>query len=150
MVDKNGKEIKTGDIVEITGAFFKNDNGCYFVDRSPGDAGWSGEKYSLKRISTRGKISKAKNNICSWPLVAYVSSRVKRAEARAWNKEHAQIEVVKIENMAEVKAHFEEEAVKAKGMYDYNVQLYGEEDSAAETERKRIVLFESIAQMCGA
>lgn len=32
MFDKNGHEIKTGDIVEITGAYFKNDNGLYFVE----------------------------------------------------------------------------------------------------------------------
>ena len=42
MLDKNGVEIKTGDIVEISGAYFKNDNGLYFVTHSPGDPTWSG------------------------------------------------------------------------------------------------------------
>ena len=51
MLDKNGVEIKTGDIVEISGAYFKNDNGLYFVTHSPGDPTWSGRDYSLKRIS---------------------------------------------------------------------------------------------------
>ena len=41
MLDKNGIEIKTGDVVEITGAYFKNDNGLYFVERSAGDPGLS-------------------------------------------------------------------------------------------------------------
>ena len=31
MFDKNGVEIRTGHIVKVTGAFFKNDNGLYYV-----------------------------------------------------------------------------------------------------------------------
>ena len=49
MLDKNGVEIRTGCIVEITGAYFKNDNGLYFVQRSPGDPSWSGSDYCLKK-----------------------------------------------------------------------------------------------------
>ena len=30
MTDKNGKEIKTGDIVKIEGGYFKRDNGTFF------------------------------------------------------------------------------------------------------------------------
>ena len=37
MVDKNGVEMKTGDIVRVSGAYFKNDNGLWFIERSPGD-----------------------------------------------------------------------------------------------------------------
>ena len=57
MIDKNGIEIKTGMIVEITGAYFKNDNALYFVTNSPGDPSWCGSDHSLKRISKAGKIS---------------------------------------------------------------------------------------------
>ena len=35
MFDKSGVEIRTGQVVKVTGAFFKNDNGRYFVDNSP-------------------------------------------------------------------------------------------------------------------
>ena len=35
MLDKNGIEIKTGDVVEITGAYFKNDNGLYGKSLKP-------------------------------------------------------------------------------------------------------------------
>jgi len=107
MKDKNGIEIKTGMIVEITGAYFKNDNGLYFVENSPGDPTWSGSDYSLHKISKRGKISTAKYRICFWPIFLSINDRVKAAEARAWNKEHAQIEVTSIENMSEVAAHFQ-------------------------------------------
>ena len=120
MLDKNGIEMKTGMIVEISGAYFKNDNGLYFIDRSPGDAGWSGRDYSLKKISKAGKISKAKYSLAFWPLVSCVSDRYKTAAANAWNSEYAAIEVVTIPNMQEVKAHFQQEAdEEAERIKDY-------------------------------
>ena len=110
MLDKNGVELRTGQIVKITGAYFKNDNGLYFVTHSPGDPGWCGSNYSLTKISKAGKISKAKYNLCFWPIVSVVSDRWKAAEANAWNKEHAQIEVKTIKNMTEVAAYFQAKA----------------------------------------
>lgn len=110
MIDKNGIEIKTGNIVEISGAFFKSDNGLYFVNRSPGDPSWTGRDHCLHKISKTGKISKAKNNICFWPISVFVNSRAKYAEAKSWNADHATIEVKTIKNMDEVVAHFLEEA----------------------------------------
>lgn len=136
-VDKNGIEIRTGQIVEITGAYFKNDNGLYFVDRSPGDPSWIGSDYSLKKISKTGKISKAKHNICFWPIGIFVSDRCKAAEAHRWNEKHAQIEVKSIKNMAEVVAHFEKEAEDLtehirRATYDFG------EDSPHVVEQKAI------------
>lgn len=110
MLDKNGVEIKTGQIVEITGAYFKNDNGLYFVTRSPGDPGWCGSDYSLTKISKTGKISKAKYNLCFWPISVFVSDHFKAAEARTWNKEHAQIEIKSVKSMTEVVAYFQTKA----------------------------------------
>ena len=110
MLDKTGTEIRTGDVVRISGAYFKNDNGLYYVEHSPGDPSWSGRDHSLRKISKAGKISVAKHNICFWPIFVCVSDQAKSAEARAWNKAHAEIEVVAIQNMAEVAAHFEAEA----------------------------------------
>ena len=69
MQDKNGIEMKTGDIVEITGAYFKNDNGLYFIDCSPGDPNWCGSDYSLKRISKSGKSVRQRKIFASGLLV---------------------------------------------------------------------------------
>ena len=93
MLDKNGVEIRTGCIVEITGAYFKNDNGLYFVQRSPGDPSWCGKDYSLKKISKAGKISKAKYSLCFWPIAVFTNDRFKAAAANEWNAAHAEIEL---------------------------------------------------------
>lgn len=127
MLDKNGVEIRTGDVVRISGAFFKNDNGLYYVENSPGDPSWSGGDHSLRKISKAGKISVAKHNICFWPIFVCVSDRAKSAEARAWNKAHAEIEVVAIQNMAEVAAHFEAEAAGLDGQIDRTRWDWGED-----------------------
>ena len=127
MLDKNGVEIKTGQIVEITGAYFKNDNGLYFVTRSPGDPGWCGSDHCLTKISKTGKISKAKYNLCFWPIVSGVSDRFKTAEANAWNKEHARIEVKSIKNMAEVAAYFQAKADELDDPVRYLTYNFGED-----------------------
>ena len=87
--------MKTGDVVEITGAYFKNDNGLFRVEHSPRDADWQGNDYSLIKLNKNGTESKSKYNICSWPLVVYVSGYKKRQAAKKHNAEHAKIRVIK-------------------------------------------------------
>ena len=103
-------ELKTGDIVEIKNAYFKNDNGVYFVDNAPGDASWCGGIYSLKKMCRNGKLSTATHNIAFWPLSAFTNNRLKNAECHAWNDEHATIEVITSIDNSEVIKHFQEEA----------------------------------------
>ena len=139
MTDKNGIEIKTGAIVEITGAYFKNDNGLYYVANSPGDPNWCGADHSLHKISRAGKISKAKNNICFWPIFLTVNDRFKRAEAKRWNEENATIEVKTIPNMAEVVAHFIAEAEQFEARaYDQAFRLRWGDDNETVKKNRRI------------
>lgn len=67
MTDKNNVEIKAGDIVEITGAYFKHDNALYFVEHIPGDPGWNGGDICLHMIGKSGKLSSTKYSTCFWP-----------------------------------------------------------------------------------
>ena len=94
MLDKNGIEIKKGDKVMITGAYFKSDNGLWRVEHAPGDSDWCGKDYSLRRLNKNGTDSNGKYNISFWPLIVTVSGYWKRLEAKAHNAEHAQIEVI--------------------------------------------------------
>lgn len=132
MTDKNGVEILTGHIVRITGAYFKNDNGLYFVRHSPGDPSWLGHDHSMTHISPKGKISTAKYRIGFWPIIVTTNSRQKRAEAMTWNEEHAQIEVVTINDTSEVEAFFRSKAADlAETHHDYALR-FGEESEDAQ------------------
>ena len=112
MTDKNNRTMKTGDVVEITGAYFKNDNGLYFVEHTPGDPNWSGRDHCLRRIKRNGELSTAKDNLCFWPISAYVNSLDKRAAANQWNQEHAEIEIKAFPHTAHIAAYFADEAEK--------------------------------------
>lgn len=147
MLDKNGVEIKSGDIVEITGAFFKNDNGLYFVESSPGDPSWSGTDYCLKKISKAGKISTAKYNICFWPITAFVSDRAKTAKARQWNREHAAIEVKEpLKDMGAVSAFFQSKADNLAEQINRDARLWGETSSCVERMRAAKAHYEAVVR----
>ena len=138
MTDKNGKEIVTGDIVRITGAYFKTDNSLYFVERSPGDLNWNGDIYSLRKIGKKGKVSTAKYNICFWPLVSTVNSREKTILANEWNREHAEIEIVEDVPLQEVKKHFENESAEAQAGIEWEQRrCYGDYESPQLKEGKQ-------------
>lgn len=94
MIDKNGIELRTGQVVEITGGFFKADNGRHVIVHSPGDAGWFGKDYCLRKVSKKDEFSHAKYATAFWPLSACTNDHFKKIEADAHNAKNAQIEVV--------------------------------------------------------
>lgn len=146
MLDKNGIEIKTGDIVKIEGAYFKNDNGFWFVENSAGDLNWSGKDHSLRKISKRGKISRASRNLCFWPIMITTNSWEKRALAKSWNAEHATIEVVNDIDRSEVAAHFREKAESMDERIEYDTWHYGEDNSETVLYKTIKAHYEGIAK----
>jgi hypothetical protein len=147
MQDKHGVEIKTGDIVEITGAYFKNDNGLYFLEHSPGDPSWSGSGHCLKRISKTGKISNAKYSLCFWPISSYVSDRFKSAQAARWNKEHAVIEVKDpCKDMSEVIAFFQTQADNLMDPIRWAIYDWGGEHPTVQMQKEIQNHYTALAQ----
>ena len=94
MQDKNGREIKTGDVVIVSGGYFKTDNGRFRVEHAPGDEDWLGKKCCLKRIKKDGTDSAGNYTIAFWPLSVAVNGHEKRIAAKKHNAENAQIEIV--------------------------------------------------------
>lgn len=129
MQDKNGIEMKTGMVVEIKNAFFKNDNGKYVIEHTPGDPTWCGKDYSLRRIKRNGELAKT-NPICFWPICTFVSDKFKNIEAKAWNTENATIEVLDFANMSPIADHFNEEADAMEGRMEYDRRYFGEASNA--------------------
>ena len=93
IMDKNGVEIMTGDIVRIENAYFKVDNGLYFVSDKEGDPTTCGTGLTLRRILKDGSLSEGKNKIAFWPLMHFCNDREKRATAYEWDSEHATITI---------------------------------------------------------
>jgi hypothetical protein len=94
MQDKNGKEIKVGDVVVISGGYFKADNGRFRVEHVPGEGNWLGKECNLRRIKRDGTYSAGKYTIAFWPLSVTVGGYEKYRAAMKHNAENAQIEIV--------------------------------------------------------
>lgn len=145
MTDKNNRPMKTGDVVEITGAYFKNDNGLYFVEHTPGDPNWSGRDHCLRRIKRNGELSTAKDNLCFWPISAYVNSRDKRAAANQWNQEHAEIEIKTFPNTAHIAAFFTAEADSLDVTIKRYTWDFGEDCQTVKDAKETQAFYRSVA-----
>lgn len=135
MFDKNGLKIHAGDIVRIEGGYLKNDNGLFFVEQDGTNPGYLADdsQVTLHRICRNGKISTAKYTLAFFPLACYCNDYMKRAAARAWNKEHAVIEVVNGVNTEHIAEWFrgkaeelreQERYYKMRGFNDKYVGTY--------------------------
>lgn len=56
MLDKNGNEIKVGDVVKIEGAYFKKNIGEFIVTKVPGSPNWSGKDCCLTKATKKTSI----------------------------------------------------------------------------------------------
>lgn len=145
MTDKNNRTMKTGDVVEITGAYFKNDNGLYFVEHTPGDPNWSGRDHCLRRIKRNGELSTAKDNICFWPIHAFVNSRDKRAAANQWNQEHAKIEIKTFPHTEHIAAYFASEADSLDVTIKRYTWDFGEDCQTVKDTKETQAFYRSVA-----
>lgn len=145
MIDKNNRPMKTGDVVEITGAYFKNDNGLYFVEHTPGDPNWSGRDHCLRRIKRNGELSTAKDNICFWPISVYVNSRDKRAAANQWNREHAEIKIKTFPHTEHIAAYFAREAASLDATIKRYTWDFGEDCQTVKDAKETQAFYRSIS-----
>lgn len=139
-------ELNAGDIVKIENAYFKNDNGLYFVEHCPGDAGWSGKYYSLTKICKNGKISKTKYKTSSWPLFCHTNDVFKKAECNAWNKEHAIIERIDGINTDFIIEHFKNHVDESTEQYRYYLRTYGEKSVCTSLVKECIEHYTAIVK----
>ena len=145
MTDKNNRPMKTGDVVEITGAYFKNDNGLYFVEHTPGDPNWSGRDHCLRRIKRNGELSTAKDNLCFWPISAFVNSRDKRAAANQWNREHAEIEIKTFPHTEHIAKFFAAEADSLDATIKRYTWDFGEDCQTVKDTKETQAFYRSVA-----
>lgn len=144
MLDKNGIEIKTGDIVRITGAYFKTDNALYFVEHSDGDPDWCGKDHCLLKIKRNGELSKAKNSTCFWPIMVTVNGYEKYTTAKLWNKEHAQIEIVEGINKAHIAEYFRSQSQQCDKWIERYSWDFGENSRSVNDQKQYKAFYDSV------
>jgi len=105
--DKNGIELKVGNVVKIENGYFKNDNGLFRIAHAPFNEGWNGNDYSLRKVLKNFSDSKSKHNISFYPLMVTVNNSATRFEAKRHNEQFATIEVVGKVKMYKVKQTYD-------------------------------------------
>lgn len=138
------ENFKTGDIVEISGAFFKCDNGLFLVNKSYENPHYNCEKgeYAFLKISKNGKINKKSCTL--FPLRAFVNDAKKRVEANAWNKENVKIKLASVSDMSEVIAYFQEEADNAAARAKNIAWDWGEDSSVVKMEKSAAEFYQGV------
>lgn len=144
MLDKNGIEIKTGDIVRITGTYFKTDNALYFVEHSDGDPDWCGKDHCLLKIKRNGELSKAKNSTCFWPIMVTVNGYEKYTTAKLWNKEHAQIEIVEGIDKAHIAEYFRDQSQQCDKWIERYSWDFGENSRSVNDQKQYKAFYDSV------
>lgn len=86
--DINNKEIVSGYVVEIKGAYSKSDNGLWYVDHSSDRVVW------LQKLNKDMSKAKGKYSSKSWPLRSYANDPWKRREINEYNDANATIEML--------------------------------------------------------
>ena len=123
MKDSNNIDLMIGDIVEISGAYFKNQNGYYFIERDDGNA------LTLRKIGKTGKLLKSGNTVEFFPLKSFCSDPVKNREAKKHNAEFARIEKTEKVPFCGVAEYFrdqiteKEKYIKREEIYNYRGDL---------------------------
>lgn len=120
MKDKNGKEMRTGDIVKVSGAYTKRHNGYFVIEHTPGDVSWLGEDYSLQRLKKNGEYSNGSYTTQFWPLSYFSNNKTHNELAREHDSKNATIEIVENINTEFIIANFNEKSEKSlKAAKDY-------------------------------
>lgn len=117
------------------------------MQASPGDPSWCGNNHSLKRISKTGKISTAKYSTCFWPISVFISNPTKAAEARRWNRAHAEIEIKEITNTTEVAAYFHQKADTLRDLIKREIWDFGEDSECVKKDREILAHYEEAARL---
>lgn len=146
LLDKNGKEMRTGDIVKISGAYTKRHNGYFVIEHTPGDASWLGSDYSLQRLKKNGEYSKGKYTTQFWPLSYFSNSATHNTLAREHDSKNATIEIVENINTEFIIAHFAEESEGSFESAKTWAWRFGEESEVTKKEIARAEHYKKVVE----
>lgn len=150
MVDKNGRQIQTGDVVLVSGGYFKSDNGLFAVIHAPGDPDWYGESCCLNKLCKSGKLSEGKYATAFWPIAVNAGSWRTKMDAKSWNAANAEILVVDDVNHSYIAENFIELAERTQVAADLTRQSFGDDYDEVKRLEKLKAFYISVADRAAA
>lgn len=150
MVDKNGRQIQTGDVVLVSGDYFKSDNGLFAVIHAPGDPDWYGESCCLNKLCKSGKLSEGKYATAFWPIAVNAGSWRTKMDAKSWNAANAEILVVDDVNHSYIAENFMELAEHTQAAADLTRESFGDDYDEVKRLEKLKAFYTSVADRAAA
>lgn len=150
MVDRNGRKIQTGDVVLVSGGYFKSDNGLFAVIHAPGDPDWYGESCCLNKLCKSGKLSEGKYATAFWPIAVNAGSWRTKMDAKSWNAANAEILVVDDVNHSYIAENFMELAEHTQVTADLARQSFGDDYDEVKRLEKLKAFYISVADRAAA
>lgn len=128
MNDSNNREIRTGDFVKITGAYFKTANGLFLTTDD-------GESVSLRKVKKTGELCLDRaGNFQSLPMRYYCDAKKNRA-ARIHDAENLRFEVVDGVPTFYAAEHFRQEAANYDERADFQRRMGFNDDAEKNAEK---------------
>lgn len=149
MKDKNNIEMRTGDIVKVSGAYTKRHNGYFLIIHTPGDCCWLGSDYCLKRLKRNGELSKGSYTTQFWPLTYFSNNRNHNAAAREHDEKNATIEVVTNINTDSITEYFKEEIKNAEDAAKHDSWNFGEDSDITKRDKARAGHYKKVVEYIG-
>ena len=134
MYDSNNREIRTGDFVTVSGAYFKNNNGLWLVT-SAGDEPNNGSVW-MHKVKKTGElcISRA-GTTASLPMGYYCSDWKKNRAAKEHDRENLRYEVTEGVNPWYAAEYFKKESAEYAERAENQRQHWGKDsEDAAKTQ----------------
>lgn len=114
------KEFKIGDIVEVSGGYFKVSNGLFIIEKirphfvenmRTGERVFDHNLYYLQGICKNGKI---RNRAEYFPLCNTISDYFRSMEAKNWNKKNARMSLATVKDMSYLIDHYKNKLEESK------------------------------------
>ncbi len=145
MKDSNGKEIRTGDFVRVSGAYFKTSNGLFLVTSAGDTPNCYGGSVWMHKVKQSGELCVNRaGSTQSLPIGYYCSDARKNREAKAHDAENLRFEVVDNVPTYYAAEHFRAEAQKYGEQAEYQRQQFG--NDRAEQARTLSDFYTAVAE----
>ena len=95
MLDSNNREIRTGDFLTVSGAYFNTDNGLFLVTEASDAPDYSGDSVYLHRVKKNGELCVNRaGSRSSLPLLHFCNDAKKNRAAHEHDEKYLRYEVV--------------------------------------------------------
>ena len=120
MLDTNNREIRTGDFIRISGAYFNSANGVYLVTSDGQTPDRYGGNVWMHKVKKNGELCLNRaGTTCSLPMGYYCSDASKNRAAKEHDKINLRYEVVDDVPTFYAAEHFKEQAAKCAEVVEH-------------------------------